>query len=484
MKTIGYLLFVLLSASLTILKDCDETFGYWEPLHYMLYGYGFQTWEYAPQFALRSYSYLLPWYIVGRLLIWARGSKLLVFYTIRIVMALLSMTSSSYLFSSLEDGKYLTWCMPFYFTSTAMFESGPTLLPNTAAMILTALIWGTYLKEKYNWSLLLTILMSLTTWPYALLFNIIPLAASLRKGLYALKSPKFRTIALMIIIIHFLIERYFYGRWTWPSFNAILYNLNAHNPARFGTESPLYYLKNLFINFNFILPLAILSISPRSGSKRPYMLLLCMWASVISNAILFSLQLHKEERFLYPLFPLIIALAGLNVIQERKIPPLLYQIVAISPILVVSLLRSAGQFYYYSGTMTLLMSSHIDQGRVCMGAEWFRFPSHFWINPKVRVGFVADPEELIDLALPKYYSDNPVESKFNNRNEAEPDQYTELFECNWFLGREKEAHKLGIKRPAHKCLTIPTDGEQWQKWFLPLFKFMEPTWDQYCLYKL
>jgi alpha-1,2-mannosyltransferase len=27
-------------------SDCDETFNYWEPSHYMLYGWGFQTWEY------------------------------------------------------------------------------------------------------------------------------------------------------------------------------------------------------------------------------------------------------------------------------------------------------------------------------------------------------------------------------------------------------------------------------------------------------
>jgi len=27
--------------------------------HYLLYGKGFQTWEYSPQYALRSYLYLL-----------------------------------------------------------------------------------------------------------------------------------------------------------------------------------------------------------------------------------------------------------------------------------------------------------------------------------------------------------------------------------------------------------------------------------------
>ena len=41
------------------ISDCDETFNYWEPLHYLIYGKGFQTWEYDPQYGLRSYFYIL-----------------------------------------------------------------------------------------------------------------------------------------------------------------------------------------------------------------------------------------------------------------------------------------------------------------------------------------------------------------------------------------------------------------------------------------
>ncbi len=29
-------------------------------MHYLMYGSGFQTWEYSPTFAIRSYAYLLP----------------------------------------------------------------------------------------------------------------------------------------------------------------------------------------------------------------------------------------------------------------------------------------------------------------------------------------------------------------------------------------------------------------------------------------
>lgn len=36
----------LLSAVYNIVHDCDEVYNYWEPLHFLLYGYGLQTWEY------------------------------------------------------------------------------------------------------------------------------------------------------------------------------------------------------------------------------------------------------------------------------------------------------------------------------------------------------------------------------------------------------------------------------------------------------
>ena len=37
---------VLQSAVSLFVSDCDEAFNYWEPTHYLIYGTGFQTWEY------------------------------------------------------------------------------------------------------------------------------------------------------------------------------------------------------------------------------------------------------------------------------------------------------------------------------------------------------------------------------------------------------------------------------------------------------
>lgn len=45
-----------MSATTNIIHDCDEVFNYWEPLHYLLYKSGFQTWEYR-QLLLRITFY-------------------------------------------------------------------------------------------------------------------------------------------------------------------------------------------------------------------------------------------------------------------------------------------------------------------------------------------------------------------------------------------------------------------------------------------
>ena len=39
-----------MSATSNIIHDCDEVFNYWEPLHFLLYKSGFQTWEYRYYF--------------------------------------------------------------------------------------------------------------------------------------------------------------------------------------------------------------------------------------------------------------------------------------------------------------------------------------------------------------------------------------------------------------------------------------------------
>ena len=42
-----------------VLTHTMLVFNFWEPLHYLDRGYGFQTWEVSPVYAIRSWAYII-----------------------------------------------------------------------------------------------------------------------------------------------------------------------------------------------------------------------------------------------------------------------------------------------------------------------------------------------------------------------------------------------------------------------------------------
>jgi alpha-1,2-mannosyltransferase len=38
--------------------NTSPVYNYWEPTHYLVHGNGFQTWEYSPRYAIRSWAYV------------------------------------------------------------------------------------------------------------------------------------------------------------------------------------------------------------------------------------------------------------------------------------------------------------------------------------------------------------------------------------------------------------------------------------------
>lgn len=43
-----------------------KVYNFWEPMHYLDRGYGFQTWEVSPQYAIRSWAFIvLHWWPVS-----------------------------------------------------------------------------------------------------------------------------------------------------------------------------------------------------------------------------------------------------------------------------------------------------------------------------------------------------------------------------------------------------------------------------------
>lgn len=65
-----------LGARYAVMNDCDEVFNYWEPVHFVAFGRGFQTWEYGSDYALRSYVYVLLFAIPSWIVSAVVGSSL------------------------------------------------------------------------------------------------------------------------------------------------------------------------------------------------------------------------------------------------------------------------------------------------------------------------------------------------------------------------------------------------------------------------
>ncbi len=118
------------------------------------------------------------------------------------------------------------------------------------------------------------------------------------------------------------IDTLFYGKLTIVPWNIVKYNVfSSHGPNLYGTEPLSYYINNLVLNMNVIIPLAFFSLpallithridrrrlGDRAGPERssPYTLLAVRLAPMYVWFAIFFAQPHKEERFMFPVYPLI-----------------------------------------------------------------------------------------------------------------------------------------------------------------------------------
>ncbi|PPS16230.1 hypothetical protein GOBAR_AA04338 [Gossypium barbadense] len=123
-------------------------------------------------------------------------------------------------------------------------------------------------------------------WPFSILAFLPLTFYSLAKQFkQAFLSGAVTSIALLALSI--LVDHCYYQRWTSSVFNLLVYNvLGGGESHLYGTEGPLFYIRNGFNNFNFcfILALLFLGILPNCKEKmakflRPVALSLILCAS-------------------------------------------------------------------------------------------------------------------------------------------------------------------------------------------------------------
>lgn len=256
----------------------------------------------------------------------------------------------------------------------------------------------------------------------------------------------------------------FFRKISLVPWNIVAYNIfggQGKGPEIFGTEPWTFYVRNLLLNFNiwFVLallsgPLLIIQALFRSHTTSLQAVLrsvtlttpFYMWFGI------FTMQPHKEERFMYPAYPFIaldaalalhIILSYLGSSNPKEIIgrlPAKLKLAAVLSVILVSfnagMLRILGMVTAYNAPLKVfqpLQQVDIAQAgaSVCFGKEWYRFPSSYFLPHDMRAKLIRSefngllPGEFPDAPSPlgRLEGASQIPPGMNDINEEDPDKY-------------------------------------------------------------
>ncbi|KFA65184.1 hypothetical protein S40285_01482 [Stachybotrys chlorohalonatus IBT 40285] len=491
-----FLIANLVAALFAPIQDCDETFNYWEPTHYLSHGYGLQTWEYSPEYGIRSWLYIALYAIVGNFRrILPQSSKVAEFYFVRYGLAAICALCQTIMFmvtSSTLNGRIGMIFLLVTITSPGNFNASTAFLPSSFAMYTCMLgaaacmNWRGGLKTSQGlaWFALGAIL----GWPFAgalcfpFVFEEIVFSFFTDKDAFIeslLRLGRGFVAGLVILTLDFFFNLFFFKKAVVPSWNIVKYNIfsSAGGPDLYGTEPWTYYFKNLTLNFNIWFILALLAFplfvlqkitSPSNQGFQSGLRTVVFMAPFYMWLAIFTAQPHKEERFMYPAYPLLVLNASLSLHMVLsalgnsdpktlvgKIPARL-KLFAVSTVIFlsldISLLRIYGIYTAYSAPLKIYSPLWGDSQSgqagiggegdfVCFGKEWYRFPSSYFLPRDMHAKFVRS--EFRGL-LPGEFSEARTgfglfsgawlpTNGLNDRNEEDMSKYTELRTCSFLV---------------------------------------------------
>ncbi|XP_069732675.1 alpha-1,2-mannosyltransferase ALG9 isoform X4 [Phaenicophaeus curvirostris] len=431
------------AALLSNISDCDETFNYWEPTHYLVYGRGFQTWEYSPAYAIRSYAYLwlhaLPALFHARVL---QTNKVLIFYFLRCFLAFLSCVCELYFYKAvckkfgLHVGRLM---LAFLVLSTGMFCASAAFLPSSFCMYTTVIAMTGWYMDKTSVAVLGVAAGALVGWPFSAALGL-PIAFDLLILKQRWKSfLNWCVVSLILFLVPLVaVDSYYYGKLVVAPLNIVLYNV-------FTSHGPDLYVQNL---------------------GRPYWLTL---APMYIWIMIFFIQPHKEERFLFPIYPLICLCSAVALSALQKCYHFIFQRyrlehytissnwLALGTVFLFGLLslsRSVALFRGYHGPLDLYPEFHriatdpsihtVPEGRpvnVCVGKEWHRFPSSFLLPDNWQLQFILSE---FRGQLPKPFAKGPMATRIiptdmNDQNKEEPSRYIDISKCHYLVDLDTAA---------------------------------------------
>lgn len=509
----------IIAALYAPIQDCDETFNYWEPTHYISHGYGLETWEYSPEYAIRSYTYLTFHALIGtirRLLPFP--SKLAEFYFIRYALAFICALCQTQMFrvisGTLNPRVALFFMMAMVF-SPGMYHASAAFLPSSFAMYTTMLGMAAFMNWrgglKTAQGIFWVAVGGILGWPFSIalsapfLFEELVFASLSSKDAFIDAIMRFIrgfVAGLLVLLLEFVVSGFFYKRPVIVPLNIVLYNVFSgpgKGPEIFGTDPWHFYIRNLLLNFNiwFILAVAalplfalkkIFSRTQQEGGTVAGLRSIIFLSPFYIWLGIFSFQPHKEERFMYPMYPalalnasmalhLILAAFG-NTDPKTfvgKIPARL-KLFVVSSLLLASVDLGGARIYgvisAYSAPLKIYkplqdrLIATAGGDSVCLAKEWYRFPSQYHLPRNMRAKFIKS--EFNGL-LPGEFSEAKtgfgfwsgawlVPSGMNDQNIEDMGKYVDLRTCTYLVDTYYPGSNATDLEP-HYIL----DTEHWDK---------------------
>ena len=548
---------------------------------FLCYPSGMQTWEYAPQYALRTYAYLVPMAalskmyelilsvlpgsflgILGRSLSLPYvATKPLQFCMLRSTLAATTALSELNLHSALSRTISPTVAAFFLIaslSSAGMFHAAPAYLPSVHVMSCwmcsaaaqlrgndaEAIALGLVAVQAFGWPFSAVLFVTTGLWAVwkaaGMQGNKANESESSPANIGAVVKLLLRTAlhATIIQIVVMVIDYVYYGKIVSPTFNIFVYNTKGQGDELYGIEPLSYYVKNLFLNLNFVsilglfaLPVVMLKqLLQRDNafaSKMLVILPMYVWLVIVAP------RPHKEERFLFPIYPMLCAGAGL-VVEEvvsvavcvigrliKASPPQAgaktkhsLAMTALIPIVLVSVSRSAALVANYSAPLkayahlhdSVIAAEHDEPVAACVGGEWYRYPSSFYLPPNAHLAFL---KSSFGGQLPQPFTEYGSKEKsltvqkgvFNDMNEEEVDRYVDIKACAYIIELVGDDDFAGAQVPEGLQYISEDGAEKWQQvahynylnvdrtsslhriFYIPILRDERVAYDKYVIYQ-
>ena len=273
-------------------------------------------------------------------------NKITVFYGVRVFLALACAAAECYLVCAArrQYGRRIALTTAFFLLlSPGMFLAAPTLLPSTFTMLALTVCMASWLDGQHNVALAAaTVGTFVSCWPYvAVCFVPVGLDALARRPVHAVIA----WCVFLVVVVNMplmAIDAHYYGKFLYAPWNIVAYNVFNAKAHLYGVEGWQYYLKNCVLNFSIVFPLALMAVcvpvwrglrlwrraeaatrqSTAEGkvverkpilekdapgpytTKRLVLLAAHMMPMYLWGAVMQS-RPHKEERFVYVVYPLI-----------------------------------------------------------------------------------------------------------------------------------------------------------------------------------